>query len=374
MEADAQKDGDMVVELKGEFQTSQMRGVTFGDFSSNNVTSGDMHPSSELNVTFGKISLSSEPNNNYVPPFPVSDTAQPTTTMASQSAQLAATMASQHIPTPGNTPASTPAMGAVNRRNTVSTTSTPTKTNTKTNTKTKKKKTKTAPAQEQSVSISSKRLTELLKLPEQIKSLKIRVSNAERALKRKLSSSTTDDSAKKPKVGSQSLIDFLRKSPRLVNPAYFHNWWHKKGIFTLSKKRMMGELINMGLSHDTLVILSLHFLSEVYCLVVSLLLESGAIQSLPSDAPNCYGNSGLTKALPLEKLSLISPNVEQQISSNPEFLTVDRRRAGAVAACILAAKAASQPPVRSGSDLRERLARRTRKPVESQRVTFGPPR
>ena len=112
-----------------------------------------------------------------MPPFPISDTAQ-----------LAAKMASQVIPRPGNTPASTPAMGAVSRRNTAPTTST--------TTKTKKKKTKTAPAQEQSVSISSKRLTELLKLPEQIKSLKIRVSNAERALKRKLSSSTTDDSAK----------------------------------------------------------------------------------------------------------------------------------------------------------------------------------
>ena len=136
----------------------------------------------------------------------------------------------------------------------------------------------------------------------------------------------------------------------------------------------MGEMINMGLAHDTLVILSLHFLSEVYCLVVSLLLESGAIQSLPSDVPNCYGNSGLTKALKLEKLSLISPNVEQQISSDPEFLSVDRRRTGAVAASILAAKATGQPPVSSRGDLRERLARRTRRPVEGQRVTFGPHR
>ena len=93
----------------------------------------------------------------------------------------------------------------------------------------------------------------------------------------------------------------------------------------------------MGLSQDTLVNLSLHFLAEVYCLVISLLLESGAIQSLPSDVPHCYGNSGLTKALKLEKLALIVPNVEQQISSDPEFLNVDRRRAGAVAASILEA-------------------------------------
>ena len=104
----------------------------------------------------------------------------------------------------------------------------------------------------------------------------------------------------------------------------------------------MGEMTNMGLSHDTLVILSLHFLSEVYCLVVALLLESGAIQSLPSDVPNCYGNSGLTKALKLEKLSLIVPSIEQQISSDPEFLSVDRRRAGAVAASILAARSTGQ--------------------------------
>ena len=125
-------------------------------------------------------------------------------------------MASQHIPTPGNTPASTPAMGAISWRTTTPTAST--------TTKTKKKKTKTAPVQEQTVSISSKRLTELLMLPEQIKSLKISVTNAESALKRKISSSNSDDSAKKPKVGSQSLIDFLRETPKLVNPAYFHNW------------------------------------------------------------------------------------------------------------------------------------------------------
>ena len=136
----------------------------------------------------------------------------------------------------------------------------------------------------------------------------------------------------------------------------------------------MGEMINMGLSHDTLVILSLNFLSEVYCLIVSLLLESGALQSLPSDVPNCYGNSGLTKALKLEKLSLKVPSVEQQVSSDPEFLSVDRRRAGAVAASILAAKATGQLPASSRGDLRERLARRTRRPEEGQRVTFGPPR
>ena len=49
MEADAQKDDDVVVEFEGEFTTSQMRGVTFGDFPSDNVTSGDIYPSSELN-------------------------------------------------------------------------------------------------------------------------------------------------------------------------------------------------------------------------------------------------------------------------------------------------------------------------------------
>mgnify|MGYP001306581443 CR=1 FL=1 len=224
------------------------------------------------------------------------------------------------------------------------------------------------------MSISRQRLTELLKLPEQIKSLQLRVTNAEKALKRKTSTSSNDDSAKKPKVGSQSLIEFLRDTPRLVNPAYFHNWWNKRGVVTLTKKRMLGELTNMGLSEDTLAKLSLHFLAEVYCLVISLLLESGAIQSLPSDVPNCYGNSGLTQALKLEKLALIAPTVQQQISSTPEFLSVDRRRAGAVAASILASKATSQPPVNNGSDLRQRLDARVRKPGLSQRISFGPPR
>ena len=76
----------------------------------------------------------------------------------------------------------------------------------------------------------------------------------------------------------------------------------------------------------------------------------------------------------MEKLSLIVPSVEQQVSSDPEFFAVDRRRAGAVAASILAARTASQPPATSRSDLRERLSRRTRRPVVDQRVTFGPPR
>ena len=108
--------------------------------------------------------------------------------------------------------------------------------------------------------------------------------------------------------------------------------------------------------------------------MISLLLESGAIQSLPSDVPNCYGNSGLTQALKLEKLALIAPTVQQQISTTPEFLSVDRRRAGAVAASILAFNATSHPPVNNGSDLRQRLAARTRKPVMSQNITFGPSR
>ena len=64
-------------------------------------------------------------------------------------------------------------------------------------------------------------------------------------------------------------------------------------------------------------------------------------------------------ALKLEKLPLIVPSVEQQVSSDPEFFSVDRRRAGAVAASILAARTASQPPVTSRSDLRERLSSRT---------------
>ena len=77
--------------------------------------------------------------------------------------------------------------------------------------------------------------------------------------------------------------------------------------------------------------------------MISLLFEFGAIQSLPSDVPNCYGNSGLTQALKLEKLALIVPTVEQQISSTPEFFSVNRRRAGAVAASILAAKPPASP-------------------------------
>ena len=180
-----------MVEFEGEFNNNDER-VTFGDFSaSENVTSGDM------TVTFGNN------NNVYVPPFPISD--KPTTTMDSQQKQLAASLANQPVPTPGKTPASTPSQGAVSRKTPGITTTT----------KTKKKKTKTAPVQEQTVSISSKRLTELLKLPEQIKSLKIRVTNAERALKRKISSGNSDDSAKKSKVGSQPLIDSQTCEPSL---------------------------------------------------------------------------------------------------------------------------------------------------------------
>ena len=162
-------------------------------------------------------------------------------------------------------------MGAISRR---TATTTPKKKKTKT-------MTLTVNPEEETVNISQKRLKELLALPEQIKKLKIRVTNAERSLKRKITGGHKDDSAKRTKVlvGNQPLIDFLRETPRLVNPAYFHNWWHKKGVFTLTKKRMMGEMTNMGLDPESLVNISLHFLSEVYCLIVSLLSES-------SDVPN----------------------------------------------------------------------------------------
>ena len=73
--------------------------------------------------------------------------------------------------------------------------------------------TKRATEEKETVSISTKRLKELLQLPEQIKKLKIRVTNAERSLKRKISSGHTDDSAKKSKVGSQPLKDFLPETP-----------------------------------------------------------------------------------------------------------------------------------------------------------------
>ena len=112
------------------------------------------------------------------------------------------------------------------------------------------------------VSISQRTLTELLKLPEQVKSLQIRVTHAERTLKRKTSSSYSEDSAKKSKVGSSDLIVSLRNTPRFVNPAYFHNWWSKKGVIpTLTKRRMSGELSNMGLSEDCLIKLTLHILA-----------------------------------------------------------------------------------------------------------------
>ena len=151
METDDKDDDDVVVEYEGDFHDSDER-VTSGDFSaSENVTSGDM------NVNFGNNN-----NNVYVPPFTVSD--KPTTTMASQQAQLAASLANQPVPTPGKTPASTPSQGAVSRKTPGITTTSTTAAKT-TPPKTKKKKTKTGPAQDEVVTITKKHLTELLKLP-----------------------------------------------------------------------------------------------------------------------------------------------------------------------------------------------------------------
>ena len=116
----------------------------------------------------------------------------------------------------------------------------------------------------------------------------------------------------------------------------------------LTNKRMLGEMINMGLDTQSLIYHSLHFLSEVYCL-----LESDAIQQLPRDVPNCYGNSGLTHSLKKEKLSLIAPAIEQAVSADAQFFTIDRKRAGAVAASILTARTASHTPVNKRTDLRE---------------------
>ena len=75
----------------------------------------------------------------------------------------------------------------------------------------------------------------------------------------------------------------------------------------------------------------------------------------------------------MEKLALIVPQVRQQVSTASGFLSVDRRRAGAVAASILAHAAASHPPANARTDLRRRLDARSRKPVPPK-ITFGPPR
>ena len=96
-------------------------------------TSGHILGSS---VTFGNTNIPrSEFNNNYVPPFSFSE-----------KTKLGATMASQEVPTTGNTPASTPAMGAISRR---TATTTPKKKKTKI-------VTKNVTEEEETVNISTK--------------------------------------------------------------------------------------------------------------------------------------------------------------------------------------------------------------------------
>ena len=220
METDAR---DVVVEFEVEVEKVAGK-VTYGDLlDSDSVTFGNNN-----NVTSGNVGFGVELNNNsYVKPFNVSEKAKPTTMannqskMAAMQAKLAEEMASQQVPQPGQAPASNPSQGAITRRQ--ADTATGSTTTTK-NTHSKKKKDKAGPVQDEMVSISQRTLTELLKLPEQVKSLQIRVTHAERTLKRKTSSSYSEDSAKKSKVGSSDLIVSLRNTPRFVNPAYFHNW------------------------------------------------------------------------------------------------------------------------------------------------------
>ena len=126
MEARDVEDADVVVEYERDITTNQSGTATFRDFPENSVT-------------FGNINPRSESNNNYVPPFSFSE-----------KTKLAAKMASQVIPSTGNTPASTPAMGAISRRTTTPTTTT--------TTKKKKSKivTKRVTVEEETVSISTK--------------------------------------------------------------------------------------------------------------------------------------------------------------------------------------------------------------------------
>ena len=112
------EDRDVVVEFEGEFEEVAVK-VTSGDLlESELVTYGNN------NVTSGNVAIGFEQNNNhYVQPFNISDTAKETPKMANnqsklvtQQAQLAASLASQPVPQPGQAPVSTPSQGAINRR------------------------------------------------------------------------------------------------------------------------------------------------------------------------------------------------------------------------------------------------------------------
>jgi hypothetical protein len=78
---------------------------------------------------------------------------------------------------------------------------------------------------------------------------------------------------------------------------------------------------------NLLEMLSTNILSELYCLVMKLLLASGAIWKLPRKVPACYANPGL---ICMEKLPHVSCPVSQFLKDKDGFFQVDRRRAGVV--------------------------------------------
>jgi hypothetical protein len=90
------------------------------------------------------------------------------------------------------------------------------------------------------------------------------------------------------------------------------------------------ELQNMGFPLNNLQILSTNLLSELYSLVMKLLLANGAIEKLPLKVPACYAHPGLTAQLCMEKLQYVSGPVSQFLQDSEDFFLVDHRMAGTV--------------------------------------------
>ena len=196
----------------------------------------------------------------------------------------------------------------------------------------KRKRVKPEPEPEM-VMVKKSDLSELLKLPGEIKKLKQRLNVAERSLKRTHDEVTKGSQPKRLRL--DSLPAKLSNLAHLKDYKFFYNWW-SKGASHISPERALPELTNMGFSREALERLESRVLSELYCLVLRLLLTHRALEEMPRHVPRCYMKPGLKEEYVHEKIRNIDPGLYNTYAGSKDFFAVDRRKAGLVAKEIAA--------------------------------------
>ena len=108
------------------------------------------------------------------------------------------------------------------------------------------------------ITIAREEYDSLRKLPEEVKGMKKRLEEVERALKHASTREESHATAKQPKLGPPTLREKLCMHPHLINNAYFYNWWGKHSAKPIWGPMAIAELANLGIARSSLERLEPH--------------------------------------------------------------------------------------------------------------------